>query len=279
MIKDKNNIIKGGLKPIVYDCFYSETSKPKPLVIFCHGYKGFKDWGAWDQVAEAFVKAGFFFVKFNFSHNGGTIYQPIDFPDLEAFSENNYSIELDDLDRVINHFNTTKKHHQEINQSMISIIGHSRGGGIALIKAEEDTRISKLVTWASVSDFKSRYKEGTNQFEKWKTTGKLFVENARTKQQMHHNWQFYDNFINNENRLTIKRAASEIEKPWLIIHGDNDTSVPLTEGQSLHKWNANSSIEIIKDANHVFESIHPWDNIEMPKNLKKVVERTIHFLK
>ena len=54
-------------KPIVWDAFYNETGKPKPLVIFCHGYKGFKDWGSWNLVAETFKNEHFFFVKFNFS--------------------------------------------------------------------------------------------------------------------------------------------------------------------------------------------------------------------
>ena len=89
------------IKPIVTDVFYQKTNKPKKVVIFCHGYKGFKDWGAWNLMAESFAKAGFFFIKFNFSHNGGTAENPIDFPDLEAFGNNNYTKELDDLERVI----------------------------------------------------------------------------------------------------------------------------------------------------------------------------------
>jgi len=52
-------------------------------------------------MAESFANAGFFFIKFNFSHNGGTVKQPIDFPDLEAFGNNNYTKELDDLETVI----------------------------------------------------------------------------------------------------------------------------------------------------------------------------------
>ena len=90
----KNIIIPGKHnKPIITDVFYTENNTPKPVVIFCHGYKGFKDWGAWDLMAKAFAEAGFFFVKFNFSHNGGTAEQPIDFPDLEAFGNNNYTKE------------------------------------------------------------------------------------------------------------------------------------------------------------------------------------------
>ena len=88
-------------KPILTDLFFKESNQLKPILIFCHGYKGFKDWGAWNLMAQNFANAGFFFVKFNFSHNGGTAEQPIDFPDLEAFGNNNYSKELDDLGNVI----------------------------------------------------------------------------------------------------------------------------------------------------------------------------------
>ena len=53
--------------PISGDFSFNNTNKN--LIIFCHGFKGFKDWGPWNLVAEHFAKAGFFFIKFNFSHN------------------------------------------------------------------------------------------------------------------------------------------------------------------------------------------------------------------
>ena len=67
MISEKNLILTSeGKKPIVYDVCFNQTQSPKPVIIFCHGYKGFKDWGAWQLVAETFANAGFFFLKFNF---------------------------------------------------------------------------------------------------------------------------------------------------------------------------------------------------------------------
>ena len=57
----KNIIVPGKHeKPILTDVFYSNYNTSKPLIIFCHGYKGFKDWGAWDLMAKAFADAGFF---------------------------------------------------------------------------------------------------------------------------------------------------------------------------------------------------------------------------
>ena len=83
------------------------------------------------------LKKDTFFLKFNFSHNGGTDQNPIDFPDLEAFAQNNFSYELDDLEAVINFISSTNDFENELNSKAISLIAHSRGAGIILIKASE----------------------------------------------------------------------------------------------------------------------------------------------
>lgn len=266
-------------KPILYDVYWPKAGAgPDPLVIFCHGYKGFKDWGAWHLVADAFAEAGFCFLKFNFSHNGGTVEQPIDFPDLEAFAQNNFSSELDDFDRILN---SVEEGNENLPKaiSSISIIGHSRGGGIALIKTSEDERIQKVVSWAGVSDFKVRFQEGTEVFETWKRQGVMEVENSRTKQKLPHYFQFYEDFKANESRFTIKRAVENLKVPLLIVHGDDDSSVSVQEARAIHSWNPNSSLEIIPGGDHVFGAKHPWEGNNLPPELIKVVKITIDFLK
>lgn len=279
MIIRKNEILTSeNKKPILYDIYYNESEQPQPVVIFCHGYKGFKDWGAWHLVAEAFAKAGFCYLKFNFSHNGGTVKEPIDFPDLDAFAENNFSLELDDLDRILNEI---EKGNDTLPKkiSTISLIGHSRGGGIVLIKAEEDSRINKVATWASVSDFKARFQEGTESFQTWKETGITHVENSRTKQMLPHNFQFYLDFKENEDRFTISRAVKKLKIPQLIIHGSEDPTVSLKEGKAIHSWNPKSELKIIDGADHVFNAKHPWEENNLPKFLEETVEATIDFMK
>ncbi len=220
MIIIKNHILKGKhQKPILTDVFYNKTNKPKSVVIFCHGYKGFKDWGAWNLMAEAFANTGFFFIKFNFSHNGGTVEQPIDFPDLKAFGNNNYTKELDSLETVIDWISTNTDFKNEANVNSINLIGHSRAGGIVTIKSEEDSRIKKVITLAGISSFGSRLST-IGDLKKWKKEGVKYVLNGRTKQQMPHFYQFYEDFKQNEDRLTIQRAVKNIQIPHLIIHGD-----------------------------------------------------------
>ena len=260
-------------------CLFNNNDNKKPLVIFCHGYKGFKDWGAWDLVSEAFMKANLFFVKFNFSHNGGTVEQPIDFPDLEAFAENNYSKELDDLDDIIT-FLTSEENEflDQIDINNISVIGHSRGGGISILKTNEDQRIKKLITWASVSSFGKRTST-TGNLEQWKKDGVKYVLNGRTNQKMPHNFQFYLDFKANEQRLNIENAVKNITVPHLIIHAKDDPSVLYQEAINLNNWNPKSELFTIDNSNHVFDAKHPWKEKDMPNNLEKVINKTIAFIK
>lgn len=274
----KNIPVKGKhQKPILTDLFYKKNGQPKNLVIFFHGYKGFKDWGAWNLIAEKFAANDIFFVKINFSHNGGTLEKPIDFPDLEAFGNNNFIKELDDVEAVIDYLLESNSIKNEININSISLIGHSRGGGTAILKAREDKRISKIITWASVSDFGSRFPSG-EILELWKNNGIVYITNARTNQEMPHYIQFYNNFKENEARLNIKNATHELQIPYLIIHGSKDETVNFKEAEDLNKWNSKSELYIVENGNHTFGSVQPWNEYDLPDDLKKVVKRTIQFI-
>ncbi|MCI2229481.1 alpha/beta hydrolase [Polaribacter sp. MSW13] len=275
----KNIILQGKHhKPILVDVIYKETHQPKKVIIFCHGYKGFKDWGAWNSMAQTFAKAGFFFIKFNFSHNGGTSENPIDFPDLKAFGNNNYTKELDDLGTVIDWISTNKDFKNEVDLETISLIGHSRGGGIVLLKSNEEKCIKKVITLAGVSNYKTRFPK-KEAFQKWKEKGVYYVKNGRNHQEMPHFYQFYEDFIRNENRLNIQKATENLKIPQLIIHGDNDTSVAISEAKKLHLWNPKSEFKIIENANHVFNTAHPWKKEVLSKELEKVTQICIDFLK
>ena len=274
----KNIVLKRkGDKPILIDTFLSSKSIDQPIIIFCHGYKGFKDWGAWDLMAKTIAEANFCFVKFNFSYNGGTMDNPIDFPDLEAFGNNNYTKELKDLNDVID---WVQKHFSEnpvINTNKIYLIGHSRGGGIVVIKASEDSRIKKLITLASVSDFGKRTAT-IGDLEDWKEKGVKYVLNGRTKQQMPHYYQFYEDFKANEERLNIESAEKRLNIPHLIIHGDKDRSISIKEAENLHLWNPKSKLEIIENADHVFNTKHPWTVTHLSNELKSTCQLILDFI-
>ena len=79
---------------------------------------------------------------------------------MPIIGNNNFILELDDLNSVIDSISQNNDIKNEIDLQNITLIGHSRGGGIAVIKASEDSRITKVITWAGVSDFASRFPQG-----------------------------------------------------------------------------------------------------------------------
>ena len=259
-------------KEFLADAIYKDSQKKLPLVIFVHGYKGYKDWGTWDLMAKKFAENGFYFVKFNFSHNGTTLDNPFEFADLESFGLNNYSKELSDVKVVIDYF--VQK--AEVDSSNITIIGHSRGGGISILSAYEDDRIKNLVTWASV-DTTDRFPKG-EVFEKWKEEGVYYIVNGRTKQKMPHYWQFYEDYQKNIDRLNIQNAISSLKAKTLVIHGTQDEAVSQQAAENLHQWNPNSELFLVENAGHTFGGKEPWEENGLPSDLDLIIEKTIQFI-
>ena len=175
-------------KSILIDVKYKTSNNPLVPIIYVHGFKGFKDWGSSNQVAEEFANNGFLYVKFNFSHNGVSAESPVDFVDLDAFGNNNYYLEFLELGLVIDWLYASDLN---INPAKLALIGHSRGGGISLLRAAQDSRIHKLITWASVSDFETRFPKDISE---WEAKGVNFTYNGRTKQMMPLNFQFYTSY-------------------------------------------------------------------------------------
>ncbi len=244
-------------------------------MIFCHGYKGFKDWGAWNYVGESFAGANLNFIKFNFSFNGTTLEQPLDFSDLEAFGKNNYVTELDDLGQVIDWIESDEGLDKYFDKTNIYLIGHSRGGGIVLLKSYEDKRIKKVITWASVSDYFTRIpnEEG---LKKWKQEGVIYEKNGRTNQNMPIYYQFYESLMNNRKRLDISNTIKYLEIPLLIIHGAKDHVVKIEEATNLNRWSKTSVLEIIPNGDHTFGTKHPIT--ESYEIIDELIEKSIHFL-
>lgn len=267
-ISQQNQIYTGANnKTSLFDISIPENWENK-LVIFVHGFMGFKDWGAWGLVQEKFLCQGFGFLKYNVSHNGGTIDNPIDFPDPDSFGRNTYSKELKDLEHVINlalAIIGPEKH--------IYLIGHSRGGGIVLLESMRED-IAGIATWAAISDIEKRFLE----IEKWKAAGVRYQKNARTQQELPMLFDIYTDFISNKDRLNIKHYCENSKVPTLVVHGKEDTSVDPSESQQIASW-LNTDLMIIENAQHTFNSSHPWDKDTLPIELNEVCDATIAFFK
>lgn len=276
MIQLISSIIEGSNnRKMAVDLRFDNQISNQPVVVFVHGFKGFKDWGHFPLVGEKLAEAGFAFVSFNFTHNGTTVEKPTDFADLEAFGQNNYDKELFDTETIINAISNSKLFPElELNRQQIFLLGHSRGGGIATLKTSENQKVKGLVTWNSIGDMKR-----TNaDLEQWKKDGVVYVPNARTNQQMPMYYQFVEDFYAQEERYNLMRACDEINVPSLFIHGTNDTTVPYSYAEKLHSWTPNSELQLIENGNHTFGGKHPFTETNLPADTLNALDFTIgHF--
>lgn len=258
-------------KAILGDSTYDDKYTNQEMVLFIHGFKGFKDWGAHQLVADFFAKKGYYYLKFNFSHGGTTPQQPDEVTDMDAFASNTIAKEIADLNIVINHISHTQAF------SRINLIGHSRGAALAILKAADDPRIQKVVTWSAINDFSSLWKK--EQEESWKKEGQIFVENARTKEKMPLNVSLLEDFKAHKAAYNLIDAAKRITIPWLILHGDQDVNVPFSVAQQLAQAQPAAKLQKIEGASHVYGASHPYKDKELPEHLQEVCDKTLAFLK
>ncbi len=281
MVIEKNVVITGSFgRPMATDIFYVADGQAKPVAIYAHGFNGFKDWANFDLIAKQFATAGFVFIKLNFSHNGTSMEHTEDFVDLDAYAENNYTKELYDLQMVIDWaLDKSNKHAAAIDTKHLMLIGHSRGGGIVILKAAEEKNIKAIATWASVSECKTPWgKWDEEKMNEWKATGVQYTLNSRTKQQMPLHYQLYEDYVQHADKLDIIKAISGLTIPVLICHGTEDEGVPIAHAFTLNEANPTAELFTVA-SDHVFGRKHPWLEGSLPAPMQEVVKGTIEFLR
>lgn len=278
MILNRKFILEGALQQkFAMDLSYSESQEQKGIILFCHGFKGFKDWGCWQRVADYFVENGFAFLKFNFSHNGMGLEDSVEFTALDRFAINTLGKEMEDISSVeqfvVNELATILP---VINTDKIFIIGHSKGGVSALLYCTQyDTKIEKVCTWASPFDF---HRSWNSKFmHKWRADGVQYIKNARTNQMMPLDLTVLDDLERNKEKYSLINASQQLQIPYLIIQGTNDQAVKMDEFNLLKKYFSKAKSHVILEANHVFGGSHPYAGTTLPEHTQELVDATKDF--
>lgn len=281
MNKITNIIIPGSASRLMpADLYLPKAGEKIPIILYAHGFNGFKDWGNFYRTAKPFIEAGFGVLAFNFSHNGTTPDNPADFTDLEAFGQNNYSRQLFDLGCIIDWVcGEGALRFPVIDKNAISLIGHSMGGGMVILKANADKRVRKVVGWAAISHCTTPWGKWTRlMLEKWRNEGVAFYENKRTVQQMPLYYQLYEDYLDHQAQLNILEAAHGLTIPLLICHGLQDPSVPVESAYLLKMAQPEAEL-FVTDGDHVFDRRHPAESESLPASMAAVIAATISFLK
>ena len=249
-----------------------ENLRLAPILIFVHGFKGFKDWGFGPYIGNYFSSKGFFVLSFNFSHDG-VGENLTEFDELERFAENTFSLELSELSQIIDaYFNGF---FGGTSNTKLGLLGHSRGGGISILTAKQKIETSAVAVWSSVSDF-DRYSK--RQKEIWRKKGIFEVLNSRTGQVMKLNVSLLDDLEKNKaDKLNIKKAVRDLKKPLLIVHGKEDLAVPVEEAETLYSFADKQITELflVPSTGHTFNIKHPFEGTN--KEFETILAKTYQF--
>jgi uncharacterized protein len=252
--------LDGVLGPLAVDVRAGGRTSPRPAVVVVHGFKGFKDWGMFPPAAERLAQAGFTVVTFNLSGSG--VDADGEFTFADRFGRNTYSIELADIARVIDALERGEL--GTAAPSSLGLLGHSRGGGDAVLHAAKDPRVLALATWAAIGSV-DRWTPSTR--ENWRERGMLDIVNARTGQVLPLYTDLLDDIEQHgRGALDIVAAAGRMAAPWLIVHGTADESVAFSDAERLHRASAAPVTELLamEGAGHTFGTVHPWAGMPAP---------------
>ena len=241
--------------------------KPVGTVVICHGFKGFAHFSFFPYVAEKLAEAGFRAITFDFSGSGVGDDRET-FTNREAFTHNTFGQELDDLGAVVGEAMV-----RDWIEDGYGLFGHSRGGGISILHAANDNRVRALVTWAAIS---STNRWGPDVIADWRQRGFIDVPNSRTGDVIPLSIDILREVEQHgDSTLNIARAAYQVEVPWLVVHGAEDETVPVSEGQRLGNLATKGELLVLEGVNHSFGGKHPLQ--EVTPVLDSVTARTVEF--
>ena len=135
----------------------------------------------------------------------------------------------------------------------IDLLGTSCGGVVCMAVALKND-INKMFLRAPVSDYveQKELSFGKERMEEWKEKG--FVERSRKNGEK---YKMYYDFYEDAKKYVMADKVKDIKCPVMIIHGDQDEEVPISQSEKL-KF-PNGKLHVIKGAGHDLGVNGNWD--------------------
>ncbi len=274
--------IKGSAgKPIIGDCH-----RPPPgveaggVILIAHGFKGYKDYGMFPRLARQFAAAGFIAHRFNFSHSGMTNnIETFEHPEL--FEQDTWNKQVHDVHAVISAVNAGTIAGNELPYVLF---GHSRGGATALLTAG---RMADDVEWpqpagvaTAAAPSRCNYLSPEEEATLLKD-GFLISPSSRTGQQLRIGRVWLDEQRAEPNRHDLPRLIATIRCPLLIVHGENDPSVPVDDADRIAEAATSAGekrLLKIPACDHVFNTPNPMpEGAQSSPQLQQLIDATTDF--
>lgn len=213
-----------------------------PIIILCHGFTTSKDNATNTKLEEVLNENNIATFRFDFFGHGES---------EGDFAKITISEGVDDILRAIEYL-------KKMGYSRIGLVGSSFGGICSIMAASKTKDLYLLALKSPVSNYQEMYlvPERAMEISQWKKKGyKKYPLSSGKMDKL--NYTFFRDIGNNDGY----EAATQINIPTLIIHGDKDESVPVEQSKKLKKILWKGTLEIIPSANHHYSGEGHFDRM------------------
>ena len=205
-----------------------------PVVIMASGYGGSGSRSrTWSVLEKRLLSAGICTVLFDYTGQGNSQGNIRDLVPFRAVNE--LKMFVDEVTQI-----------GSVDKTRVGLLGSSFGGLVSLIYCANYTGIKLLGLKSPVSDYAEvrELQLGTHGIQKWRDQGIIVLDGIESK---------YEFYVQSKAINVYTNLAGSIEIPCLIVHGDADTNVPVTQSKLLHERLPNSELRIVSGANHGYK--------------------------
>lgn len=208
----------------------SNENLDAPIVVIGHGFTSSKN-GSAKSIAGLLSNIGINSLRIDFYGHGESD---------GKFEDVTVSHGVDDVLSAINFLD--QKGHTDIHY-----LGTSYGGACGILAAAKTDKLRSLILRSPVADFWTRelMRMPKEKLLEWKNQGyRMYIMGNGKDLRLNYS------FLQDMEQTNGFAAAKNIEIPTLIVHGDQDESVPILLSEMLVKVIVNSKLVVIKDADH-----------------------------
>lgn len=196
-------------------------------VICCHGMLSTKDGPKHVLLARELERAGLPCLRFDFAGRGASEGR------LEDLC---FSAQVDDLEAAIDLLAAR-------GVERLGLFGSSMGGAVALLAAARDERVVAIATLAAIGHAAAAIERNPTAVAAFESQGYVDTPAGRLGRKLWDDAREHD----------ILSAVRVLHAPLLVIHGENDDVVPVSDAHDIAATARNASLEIVSGAGHRFD--------------------------
>ncbi len=249
--------IEGADGETIFGDTHLPAEPPVGVFLVAHGFKGSKDYGMFPRIAETMAGRGFVTHRFNFSHSGMTN-DTATFARPDLFERDTWNKQVYDLRAVIEAVTADTLEGSELP---FMLLGHSKGGVSVLLTAgryADTPGVPQPAGVVSVSAPSMCNSMTGQQQQSLNEQGYLLSPSSRTGQELRVGRIYLAEQLEDPDGHDLLKIAGRIPCPVLVVHGEEDTSVPaLCAGQIAGALRGAPHVEIVAGADHVFNTPNP----------------------